>query len=60
VTAADWARLALILTGPLLAGCGAGVAIDAALNLRALRRTGHTSACQPRFGCTCRGGTLSP
>jgi hypothetical protein len=51
-----WPALVLVTVTPL-AGVAAGTTVDAALNLRDLRRTGHVSSCPASVGwaCTCPG-----
>lgn len=48
------AVLAFLLLGPLIGGSLIALTVDAALNLRDLRRTGHVSACPaPTWSCLC-------
>jgi hypothetical protein len=50
----DLAAVAFLLLGPLIGGALIALVVDAWLNLRDLRRTGHVSACPaPAWRCTC-------
>jgi hypothetical protein len=54
--------LAMLLAGPLLAGLAIGIVVDAALQLRALRSTGHVRDCPGLRGwtCDCRDSEPAP